>query len=188
MSDASKVSTGKPKTGGAVSVAPVGTTLPTDPFADLDVAFSGLGYISEEGMTHAEARENQDIKAWGGDIVDSTQTSKDDTFSGTFLEIMNINVQKLVHGDDNVEEKETEGAEKKAYMAVKANAEELGEKAFVVDMILKGGIPKRLVIPKGKVTEVGEVTYVDNEPIGYPVTIKALPDEQGNTHYEYYGV
>ena len=184
MSDASKVSTGKPKTGGAVSVAPVGTTLPTDPYTALDNAFAGLGYISEEGFKQAEERESQDIKAWGGDIVDSPQTSKSDTFSGTFIESMNENVQKLVHGDENVE---TGTVEQRTFMAIKANATELGEKAFVVDMILKGGIPKRIVIPKGKVTEVGEVTYVDNEAIGYPVTIKAFPDSAGNTHYEYIG-
>ena len=180
----SNVSAGKPKTGGAAFVAPLGTTLPTNPYIALDAAFSGLGYISEEGLTNAEERESEDIKAWGGDVVLSPQTGKSDTFTGTFLETMNTDVQKLVHGDDNVD---SGTADSKTYTIIKANAEELEEKSFVFDMILKGGIPKRIVIPRGKVTEVGEVTYVDNEPIGYPATIKAFPDSEGNTHYEYIG-
>ena len=51
-------------------------------------------------------------------------------------------------------------------------------------MLLSNAV-KRVVIPNGVVTEVGDVVYKDDEPLGYETTIQALPDSNGNTHYEY---
>ena len=49
MSDAKNVTTGKPKVGGAVFRAPVGTELPTDPETELNEAFKPLGYCKQPG-------------------------------------------------------------------------------------------------------------------------------------------
>ena len=68
---------------------------------------------------------------------------------------------------------------------IEANSKEQKECAWVADMILKGGVLKRIVIPRGKVSAVGDVTYNDTAPIGYQTTVTAFPEEKGNTHYEY---
>lgn len=179
MSNTANVSTAKPKVGGAVYSAPLGTELPIDAATELDAAFKSLGYISEDGMANENSPESENIPAWGGDIVASVQTSKEDTFTYTLIEAMNADVLKEVYGTDNVTGTLDTG------ITIKANSSELEEHCLIVDMILKGGILKRIVIPNGKVSEIGEINYADEDAIGYETTVQALPDEEGNTHYEY---
>lgn len=179
MSDVKNVTTAKPKIGGAVYSAPLDTTLPTDAKTQLDAAFKALGYISEDGMTNANSPESDNIKAWGGDIVAVVQTEKADTFTYTLIEALNPEVLKEVYGTSNV------SGTLEAGITIKANATPMEEHALVVEMLLKGGILKRIVIPNGKVSEVGEITYKDDEAAGYETTITALPDTKENTHYEY---
>ncbi len=179
MSNAQNVSTAKPKIGGAVYSAPLGTELPKDAITSLDKEFKSLGYISEDGMTNENTPESENIPAWGGDIVASVQTSKEDTFTYTLIEATNTDVLKEVYGQDNVT------GDLETGITIKANSKELEEHCLVVDMILKGGILKRIVIPSGKVSEIGEISYKDDEAVGYETTIQGIPDKDGNSHYEY---
>lgn len=173
------VSAGKPKTGGAVFIAPKGTTLPTTAIAALDAAFKGAGYISDDGVTHTSSPETEEIKAWGGDPVLAPQTNKTDQYKMKFIEFLNIDVLKAIYGDDNVTGTLADG------LAITGNNTEVEAHSYVIDQILKGGVIYRTVIPNGKITEIGDVVYKDNEPIGFDVTITALTDDTGNAHYEY---
>lgn len=174
------VSTGKPKKAGAIFRAPKGTTLPTTASAALDNAFAHLGYCSEDGLTNNNSMEMDSIKAWGGDTVLYFQSGKEDTFGFTLIEALNEDVLKTVYGEDNVIVDSQTGE-----ITIKANSSELEEASYVVDMILTNDALKRIVIPAGKVTEVGEITYKDDEAIGYETTLSCTPDDAGNTHYEY---
>ena len=179
MSTVNNVSVGKPKLGGAVSVAPVGTTLPTDATTALNAAFQSLGYISEDGLTNDNTPESDTIKAWGGDTVLVLQTGKEDTFGFTLIEVLNVDVLKFIYGDDNVTGTLTAG------ITVEANSDEMVERAIVIDMVLRDGAVKRIVIPQGKLSDLGTITYADEEAIGYEVTVTCMPDSTGTNHYEY---
>lgn len=179
MANSANVTAAKPKVGGAVYVAPVGTALPTDAVSELNYVFKSLGYISEDGLTNENSPESEDIQAWGGDVVLNVLTSKPDTFSFKLIEGLNVDVLKFVYGDDNVTGNLDTG------ITVKANSKEPEERSLVIDMILKGGTLKRIVIPRGKISEIGEIVYSDSESVGYEVTVSAFPDENENTHYEY---
>lgn len=173
------VSAGKPAVGGAIWRAVKGTTPPTNATTTLGSAFKALGYCSEDGLTNSNSPSTTDIKAWGGDTVLNIQEEKTDTFQFTLIEVLNVEVLKAVYGSANVTGALATG------VTIEANAAEPEEGVWVVDMVMNSNTIKRMVVPHGKISEIGDITYTDSDAVGYEVTITALPDSDGNTHYEY---
>lgn len=176
---AANVTVGKPKVGGAIYVAPLGSTLPTDSSTALDAAFKCLGYVSEDGVTNSNSPESDNVKAWGGDTVLVLQTDRPDSFSLTLLEGLNKDVLETIYGTNNVT------VDAQGNITVKATADEMVGHAWVFEMIMKGNRAKRTVIPNGTISELGDIVYKDDEAVGYNVTIQDVPDASGVYHYEY---
>lgn len=178
MPTVSNVSAGKAKVGGAVYHAALGTTLPTSTSAAL-TDFAELGYVSDAGLVNSGAISNTAIKAWGGDTVLNIQTDKADTFQFTLIEVLNVDVLKVIFGDSNVTGTLATG------ITINVNSDEQEDGEWIFDIAMRDGAAKRVVIPCGKITAIGDVTYSDSAAVGYQVTVSAQPDSAGNTHYEY---
>lgn len=177
--NAQNVTAGKPKVGGAIYRAPLGSTLPTDASTALDAAFVNLGYVSEDGLVNSNSPTSEKIKAWGGDIVLTTLTEKPDTFQFTLIEALNGDVAKAVYGGSNVT------VDSDGNITIHANSTQQPDCAWVIDMVLKDGALKRIVIPDAGIETVGDITYADGSAVGYQTTISAMPNANGDTHIEY---
>lgn len=178
--DSANVSFGKPKATGALFVAPAGTAVPTDATSALDPAFEGLGYVSDEGLTNGIETDVEDVFAWGGDNVLSDQTTFAENFTYNLIET-NMTVAKHYYGEDNVIDNGN------GNYTIRVNSSTLPEIVFVAELVMTGGRVKRIVVERGRIADrSGEITYVDGEPVAYPINLKAFPNStDGDTHKEY---
>lgn len=175
---ATNVSTGRPNIAGGVYVAPKGTTLPTDATTALGVAFTCLGYVSEDGLENSNDITMSDIKEWGGAIVYRSLSEMTDNFALALLESENIEVLKAVYGSENVKEES-------GVIEVDVKADDPEEMVWVFELALRGNKKKRIVVPDGAVTAREAITYNAEDAIAYGITVSAYPDENGSTHKEY---
>lgn len=179
--NASNVSTGKPKVGGAIFVAPKGTALPIDATSALGAPFVNLGYASEDGLVNATETDSEDINAWGGDTVLSVQTSYKETFTVNLIETKEA-VLAQYYGAENVE---VDGS---GNITVRHNGKQLPEQVAVVEVVLADGRIKRTVIPAAQVSDrSGEISYTDGDAIAYPIVWNAKPSQalDGDTARDY---
>ena len=177
--NAGNVSAGKPKISGAVFRAVKGTAAPTDATSTLPEAFKALGYCSEDGLVNSNSPSVTNIKAWGGNVVLPIQEDREDTFQLTLIESLNVEVLKAVYGSEKVTGTLTSG------ITVDVGTDQPEEGVWVVDMIMRDGALKRIVVPHGTVTELEDISYTDTDAVGYGITITATPDDGGDTHHEY---
>lgn len=153
---------------GAVSVAPSGTTGPTDASTALPAGFLDLGLVSEDGVTESHGRTTNPIKAWqNGATVRTVVTDGELTYHFVLLETKKETVE--TYYGTTVTQTTTDGS----FVIVPTNTG--GRKSFVIDVI-DGAELERVYIPSGEVTEVGDKVYANGEPIGYECTVTAYVD------------
>ena len=165
------VTAAKPQKGGAFFAAPLNTPIPADATTALNAAFVKLGYLSEDGFENPIETESSDLKAFGGDVVLTQQTGYKETFKTKLLQSLDPDVLREVFGQENVTQA---GGEDKA-ITVRHNSKILPRRVLVFEVLLTGGLVKRIVIPEGQLTERGSTVYKDGEAVGYEVTFAAYP-------------
>lgn len=163
--------------GGGISVAAVGTTLPTSTADTLNQAFVSLGYISTDGVIRSRSDSTSEQKVWGGSVVAMGEEGYTETVKFKVVDLASVDGLALAYG-------EATGTFSTGITA-KSKAGPRPTKSYVVDMMLKDGAKMRLVIPCGVVSAVGDRVYKDNELVGVELTILCLADASGYTTYEY---
>lgn len=185
--NAQNVSVGKPHGenglyAGGMWWAKVGeVTVPTDATTTLDTKFKNGGYLSDDGVTNSVETDSTDINAFGGDRVLTVNTSRSESFQFGMIETTEDTLA-LVYGPDNVI---VAGEDEAKTITVKHNGKPFPEIVMVFEFAMTGDRVKRIVVPVGKMGELDDVEYTDEDAITYTPTINAMPDAQGNTAYEY---
>ena len=173
------------KTTGAIKHAPVGTTLPV--LSDigvsgvtLDPAFVGDEYVSEDGLTLSPSMSTTNIKDWSGTVVRKLLEEFDGTLSWSMIST-NEDTLKIAFGDDYVTSAAAtlaHGAQVRAALGA-----HLPDTQSWVFLMKDGDARVVIVVPNGQITEVGDVTFVSNNAIGWQVTLSTYPDSDGNSIY-----
>lgn len=172
------VSAAKGVKGGYIFSAPVGTSLPTDIKTQLDQAFKCLGFISEDGYVETVDEDADDINDMNGDVMDSTNSNRVESAQLTLAEIK-AETLKRQYGDANV-------TDANGLITVKHNADSHDVFAYVLELVLKNGRRWRKVVPRGKSSELDDLSIASSELCQRALTMKYLTDDQGNTCYDYF--
>ena len=173
----SNVSVGKGVIGGYFRNAPLGTTLPTSYDGEMDPAFKVLGYISDDGITESTDEDTTDVNDMNGSQVLSDQSSYAKTFNLKLIETK-AGTLRVYFGAETV-------TDENGMITVSETAGARVAECYLFDLVLSGNRRERIVVPNGKVTEVGAITYSSGEVLGYEVTITAFPDADGKNTYRY---
>lgn len=177
-----------PRITGSCLYAPVGTALPTSSFATLNTGFTDLGYVDENGLKQKEDRSNTDVFVWGGDLIATLQEKYSRTMSFKLFQFLDSNVLAAAYRNSNVNvtpATSMNGTE----IAVKMNSQILDTLSWVFDgyYFTAAGYEAlvRVVIPIGRITQIGDVDMTNKALTSIEATLKAFPDGDGNHGYLY---
>lgn len=173
MNDKNNLTIGRPKAGGAIYVAPLGTSLPNDAGTSLSGDFVNLGYITEDGVTQSTAEDIEMIKAWGPENVMVAQNDFSETVTYNLMETIRPAVLQFVRGAGNVSI-DGDGA-----IASATTGDPLPRCVVVIDTIQNNGSANprihRIVYGDCQITDrSGDQTYNNSDPVTFPVTLTAF--------------
>ena len=189
MADVKMIYAAEPTAAGSVFVGPLGTPAPAaadDPAgatAVLDVDFIDLGDVADDGFTEKSDRKIVKKRNFGGKVVKVLQTEFGLEYMLTFLESVNADVLKAIHGSKNVDTTAATSLHG-TQIVVRKNAKRLPHLSWVIDTIDSSlGADEdhpaiyRTYIPDGQITDTGDVKIVHTDTIEYKVTIEAFEND-----------
>jgi hypothetical protein len=178
MSLASNVLVG---TTGAVYIAPLGTTAPTDAVAAWIAAWKLLGYLSEDGLTENPDMDVEEIKAWqSGATVRRVLTGSGLTFAFTCIETRLEVVTRFYPGATV-----TQQAGPPAETKIDIKLPVITPVALGMD-VTDGAVLERTIVPRAELAGRGERNVVNGSARSFPFTYNAVPDATGSSAIRYH--
>jgi len=159
---------------GSVHVAPLGTTVPDDATTALDAAFIDLGAITEDGIALSPSRSIEKIRAWQSAKAVRTVVTEDELSIAFSLMQWNADSIDLVFGGGTFSVANTTETQ---YVPPAAGT--IDERIFVFEWV-DGDVSNRLLVPRGMVSEIGEIAVVKTSAIELAMTVEVLgstPDD-----------
>lgn len=166
---------------GKISVAPLGSTLPTTPTGALGTGFVDLGYVTEDGVTFTAEATVEDIAAWqSATPVRRVTTARNLTVSWTGLEWSKDSFALAFGGGTWTEP--SAGVFK---YEPPADTAALSEHILVIDAN-DGDKNYRWIVKKGNVSDAVETNLVRTGAAVLPVTFAAMTPDGDDTAWEFY--
>ncbi|MET8185728.1 phage tail protein [Streptomyces sp. NPDC005246] len=169
---------------GAVYVAPVGTTAPTDPYTPWGAGWIDLGYCTEDGLTESLNEDRQEFKAWGRKRPVRTQiTNRTNTFKiGT--QETKAHTVSLFYGVD-IADMTSSGTGDTQFISWN-EPEDPEPMYYALGMdVIDGDYPKRIVVARAEVTAKGDIVYKADQTVSYDLTFTALEAASGVSAINY---
>ena len=192
MANTEHVFAAEPTVAGSIFVAPLGTPAPADAddpsgaTAVLDVAYVDLGDVGEGGFTENTDRRTTKKRNFGGKVIKVLQTEHGITYELVFVESLDAEVLKAIHGENNVDVLPA-ASDHGVQIVVRKNSKRLPHLTWVIDTIDSSlGADEdhpaiwRSWVPAGQITDTKPVKVVHSDTIEYGVTIEAFEKDGNN--------
>lgn len=186
MADVANIYAAEPTASGSIFVAPKGTTAPAeadDPAGatvELSEDWTDLGDVGEDGFTEKTDRKIDKKRNFGGKVVKVLMTEFGKSYELVFLETLNADVLKAIHGANNVDVTPA-NASHGTQIVVRKNAKRVPHLSWVIDTIDSSlGVDEdhparfREYIPDGQIVDTGDIKIVHTDTIEYAATIEAF--------------
>lgn len=172
------------KTTGAVAVAPIGTTAPTDARTALANTWASGGYIDENGIALSISKSFTTIKDWAMSTVRKALTDFDGTIALSFLQVDEFAAQRVL-GTANVA-KTAANTTHGEQLKLSVGPDVAGAESWCFSM-KDGNRRVRVYVPNGQITEIsGDVSFTPGAANVWPCTLSCYDDGTGHSIYVFY--
>lgn len=172
------------KTTGAVAIAPIGTTAPTDARTALSGTWSTGGYIDENGIALSISKSFTTIKDWAMSTVRKALTDFDGTIALSFLQVDEFAAQRVL-GTANVA-KTAANSTHGEQLKLSVGPDVAGAESWCFSM-KDGNRRVRVYVPNGQITEIsGDVSFTPGAANIWPCTLSCYDDGTGHSIYVFY--
>lgn len=183
INNGSRVAAAKPKVGGGLYWAPLGTALPTDATATLAAAYVCLGPVSEDGIQPSRDTSIEKVKEWDGSTLASLLSEESRTFEALLYGVHDPDVLRYIFGTANVTVTPPTAAVGTKLAIVDKGGQM--EKGVLVFEMTYGSVKQRKIVPAADATCTGEEPYVPGGLRGYTLEFEATKDASGAFSYEF---